>query len=106
MPVSPSGRRSRPILVIASSSDERRAAVAAQLEERYAATYEVVAVATSNQAADALRTASHDGRQVAILLADDPGGLDDGRTVFQVAALLFPGRTTGTARGVGRLGGP
>ena len=90
MPVSPSGRRSRPILVIASSSDERRAAVAAQLEERYAATYEVVAVATSNQAADALRTAAHDGRQVAILLADDPGGLDDGRTVFQVAARLFP----------------
>ena len=90
MPVSPSGRRSRPILVIASSSDERRAAVAAQLEERYAATYEVVAVATSNEAADALRTASHDGRQVAILLADDPGGLDDGRTVFQVAARLFP----------------
>ncbi len=77
-------------MVVSSLPDERRAAVAAQLEERYAATYEVVPVATSSQAADALRTASNDGRQVAILLADDPGELDDGLTVFQVAARLFP----------------
>ena len=90
MPVSPSRPRSRPVLVVSSSSDERRAAVAAQLEERYAATYEVVAVATSSQAADALRRAASDGRQVAILLADDPRVLADGRTVFQVAARMFP----------------
>ena len=91
MSVSTSGHhRSRPVMLIASRSEERRAAVAAQLEERYAATYEVVSVATSSDAADALDAAAADGRQVAILLADDPGGLDDGRTVFQVAARLFP----------------
>ena len=91
MSVSTSGHhRSRPVMMIASRSEERRAAVAAQLEERYAATYEVVSVATSSDAADALDAAAADGRQVAILLADDPGGLDDGRTVFQVAARLFP----------------
>ena len=73
MAVSASGRTSTPIMVVSSLPDERRAAVAAQLEERYAATYEVVPVATSSQAADALRTAANDGRQVAILLADDPG---------------------------------
>jgi thioredoxin reductase (NADPH) len=90
MPVSTSERPSTPVLVVSSASDEHRAAVAAQLEERYAATYEVVSVATSSQAADAMRTASRDGRQVAILLADDPGELEDGSTVFQVAARLFP----------------
>ena len=90
MAVSASGRPSTPMMVVSSLPDERRAAVAAQLEERYAATYEVVPVATSSQASDALRTAASDGRQVAILLADDPGELDDGLTVFQVAARLFP----------------
>ena len=64
--------------------------MAAQLEERYSATYEVVSVATSSEGADALVAASRDDRQVAILLADDPGELDDGHTVFQVAARLFP----------------
>ena len=77
-------------MVVCSESDERRAAVAAQLEERYSATYEVVSVATSSEGADALAAASRDDRQVAILLADDPGELDDGHTVFQVAARLFP----------------
>ena len=91
MSVSTSGHhRSRPVMMVASRSEERRAAVAAQLEERYAATYEVVPVATSSDAAAALRSASADGSQVAILLADDPGQLEDGRTVFQVAARLFP----------------
>ena len=78
------------MMVVCSQSDERRAAVAAQLEERYSATYEVVSVATSSEGADALVAASRDDRQVAILLADDAGELDDGHTVFQVAARLFP----------------
>ena len=90
MSVSTSGRRSKPVIVVSALSDEHRAAVTAQLEERYAAAYEVVSVATSSHAAEALHTASHDGRQVAILLADDPGEVVDGRTVFQVAARLFP----------------
>ena len=90
MPVSTSPRQGMPMMVVCSRVDERRAAVAAQLEERYSATYEVVPVATSSEGADALVAASRDDRQVAILLADDPGELDDGHTVFQVAARLFP----------------
>ena len=90
MPVSTSARQGTPMMVVCSRSDERRAAVAAQLEERYSATYEVVSVATSSEGADALVAASRDDRQVAILLADDAGELDDGHTVFQVAARLFP----------------
>jgi thioredoxin reductase (NADPH) len=78
------------MMVVCSGSDERRAAVAAQLEERYSATYEVVSVATSSEGAEALVAASADDRQVAILLADDPGELDNGQTVFRVAARLFP----------------
>ncbi len=90
MPVSTSPRQGLPMMVVCSRSDERRAAVAGQLEERYSATYEVVSVATSGEGADALVAASRDDRQVAILLADDPGQLVDGHTVFQVAARLFP----------------
>ncbi len=90
MPVSTSPRQGMPMMVVCSRSDERRAAVAAQLEERYSATYEVVSVATSSEGAEALVAASGEDRQVAILLADDPGELVDGHTVFQVAARLFP----------------
>ena len=43
------------------------------------------------EAAASLRTAADDGRQVAILLADDAAELlEDGRTVFRLAAELFP----------------
>ena len=90
MTASTSGSRSTPVMVVSSGSDERRAAVVAQLEERYADTYEVVSVASSSDAAQALHSAAEEGRQAAILLADDPGELEDGRTVFQVAAQLFP----------------
>ena len=72
MPVSTSARQGTPMMVVCSRSDERRAAVAAQLKERYSATYEVVSVATSSEGAEALVAASGEDRQVAILLADDP----------------------------------
>ena len=45
-------------------------------------------MATSREGAEALVAASGDDRQVAIL-ADDPGELDNGQTVFRVAARLF-----------------
>ena len=84
------GRRSAPVLVVCARDAQRRAAVVAQLEERYSATYDVVAAGTATETADVLRTTAADGGQVAILLADDPGALDDGRTVFRVASELFP----------------
>jgi thioredoxin reductase (NADPH) len=84
------GRRSAPILLVASGPPERRSAVVEQLEDRYASSYDVVSVATSAEAADALRRASDDGRQVAVVLADDADRLPQGRTVFQMAAELFP----------------
>lgn len=84
------GRRSAPILLVASGLAERRAAVVEQLQGRYASDYDVVSVATSAEAAEALRRASDDGRQVAVVLADDADQLPEGRTVFQVAAELFP----------------
>ena len=54
MPDSTSSRKGTPMMAVCSESDERRGAVAAQLEERYSATYEVVSVATSSEGADAL----------------------------------------------------
>ena len=84
------GRRPAPILLVASGPAERRAAVVEQLEDRYASSYDVVSVATSAEAALALRRASDNVRHVAVLLADDAGELPHGRTVFQVAAELVP----------------
>ena len=45
----------------ASADEGRRAAVVAQLEERYSATYDVVSAATATETADVLRAASRDG---------------------------------------------
>jgi thioredoxin reductase (NADPH) len=84
------GRRSAPVLVVCAADDGRRAAVVAQLEERYSATYDVVSAGTASETADVLRITAGDGRQVAILLADDPGSLENGRTVFRLASELFP----------------
>ena len=83
-------RRNAPVLLVAAALPDRRAAVVGQLEERYASSYEVVSVSSSAEAAEALRRASDDGRQVAVLLADDAEQLPEGRTVFQVCAELFP----------------
>ena len=90
MPVSTSGRRSAAVLLVCAHDDERRAAVVAQLDERYAASYDVMSARTAAETAAVLRAVADDGRQVAILLADDPGLLEDGRTVFRLAAEMFP----------------
>jgi thioredoxin reductase (NADPH) len=84
------GRRSAPVLLVASGVAGRRATVVEQLQERYASSYDVVSVATSAEASAVLRQSSDDGRQVAVVLADDAEELPEGRTVFQVAAELFP----------------
>ena len=80
----------RPAIVVCSRSDDRRAAVVAQLEERYASHYAVVSAASARDVAALLEAAAADGRPVAILLADDASELADGRTVFQLASDLFP----------------
>ncbi len=90
MPVSTSGRRSAAVLLVCAQDDERRAAVVTQLDERYSASYDVVSARTAAETAAVLRAVADDGRQVAILLADDPGLLEDGRTVFRLAADVFP----------------
>jgi thioredoxin reductase (NADPH) len=84
------GRSPAPAIVVCSCVTERRAAVTAQLEERYASRYDVQDVTTPEDAADLLRAAAERGQQVAVLLADDPGELDEESTVFQLAAELFP----------------
>ncbi|WP_392543112.1 FAD-dependent oxidoreductase [Oryzobacter telluris] len=89
MPTSPTGQAS-PVLVVCAGVDERRDAVVVQLRERYSASYDVVATASAGEATAALRELAADARQVALLLADDPGSLVDGRTVFRLASELFP----------------
>jgi thioredoxin reductase (NADPH) len=79
-----------PAIVVCSRVPERRAAVVAQLEERYASRYDVLEAATPGETADLLRDAAHRGQQVAVLLADDPGTVDEGATVFRLASQLFP----------------
>ncbi|MFQ6171598.1 FAD-dependent oxidoreductase [Oryzobacter sp. R7] len=79
-----------PVILVCSGPDDRRAAVVAQLEERYAAHYAVLAAATADEASALLESVAASGRTVAVLLADDAGAVDGGRTVFQVASALFP----------------
>ncbi len=79
-----------PAIVVCANVAERRVAVVAQLEERYAARYDVLSAATPSEVADLLDTAAQRGQQVAVLLADDPGVLEEGRTVFGLASELFP----------------
>ncbi len=90
MSESTSGRRPQAVLLVLAHDDEHRAAVVEQLVERYSAAYDVVAASTPAEAAEALRATADEGRQVAVLLADDPGPLEDGSTVFRLAAGLFP----------------
>jgi hypothetical protein len=89
MTARPPGSRA-PAIVVCSAHPDRLAAVVAQLGERYAAHYSIRPVESSAGAAEALQAISDDGGQVAVLLADDAGTLDDGRTVFQLANDLFP----------------
>ena len=98
------GRRSAPVLVVCAADDGRRAAVVAQLEERYSATYDVVSAGTASETADVLRTTAGDGRQVAILLADDPGFPRERPHGLPVGLRALPRRAARPARGVGRLG--
>lgn len=90
MSASSPGGRAPAVLLVCARDAEHRAAVVEQLDERYSATYEVVSTATAAEAAAALRATAEQGRQVAVLLADDPGALEDGGTVFRLAADLFP----------------
>ena len=99
-------RRSAPILLVASGLAERRAAVVAQLQDRYASDYDVVSVATSAEAAEALRRASDDGRQVAVLLADDPGRGGRGPHRLPAGRRAVPRRPARPARRVGGVGRP
>jgi thioredoxin reductase (NADPH) len=84
-----SGHRD-PAIVVCSAHPGRLAAVVAQLEERYAARYSIRSVESSAEVAELLRSIADDGGQVAVLLADDAGSLDGGRTVFQLVNELFP----------------
>jgi thioredoxin reductase (NADPH) len=90
MSTSPPERSLAPAIVVCSGVAERRAAVVAQLEERYASRYAVLSAPTPSDTADLLGDAARRGQQVAVLLSDDPGDLDGGRTVFRLASELFP----------------
>ena len=83
------GRRD-PAIVVCSGHPGHLAAVVAQLDERYTARYSIRSAGSSTEAARLLRAISDDGGHVAVLLADDPGAVDDGRSVFQLATELFP----------------
>jgi thioredoxin reductase (NADPH) len=90
MPAVDRDRSPAPAIVVCSAVAERRGAVVDQLDERYASRYDVVSAATPSDTADLLRTAALREQQVAVLLADEPGVLDGGRTVFELASELFP----------------
>jgi thioredoxin reductase (NADPH) len=106
MPASTPSSSPAPAIVVCSGVAERRTAVVAQLEERYASRYDVLHTATPSGAADLLHTAAHRGQQVAVLLADDPGDLDGGLTVFQLASELFPDARRGLLVEWGAWGDP
>lgn len=90
MPAPTSDNPPAPAIVVCSGVAERRAAVVGQLEERYASRYAVLHAATPPATADLLHAAALRGQQVAVLLADDPGAVGEGRTLFQLASHLFP----------------
>jgi thioredoxin reductase (NADPH) len=95
-----------PAIVVCSRVPERRAAVVAQLEERYASRYDVLETATPVETADLLHDAARRGQQVAVLLADDPGVVDEGTTVFRLASQLFPDARRGLFVEWGAWGDP
>ena len=95
-----------PAIVVCSRVPERRATVVAQLEERYASRYDVLETATPVETADLLHDAARRGQQVAVLLADDPGVVDEGTTVFRLASQLFPDARRGLFVEWGAWGDP
>jgi thioredoxin reductase (NADPH) len=79
-----------PAIVACSADPDRLAAVVAQLGERYSTRYAVRPATSSPEAAALLRSIADEGGQVAVLLADDPGAVAGGLSVFQLATELFP----------------
>jgi thioredoxin reductase len=86
----PEASAARPVVLVAATSDDARAALVGELERRYAHDYVVVAARDGAEAVAFLDEVASAGREVALVLSDDRDAVGRADSVFVTARRAFP----------------
>ncbi|WP_069387876.1 FAD-dependent oxidoreductase [Cellulosimicrobium cellulans] len=86
----PGSPAARPVVLVAATSDDARAALVGELERRYAHDYAVVAARDGAEAVARLDEAAAAGHEVALVLSDDRAAVGRADSVFVAARHAFP----------------